>query len=357
MQRATLKAIVLTVSLAWTILAAAQGQVPALDAAGLLPPSRDPADVPSAAGRAAMVPAVPMNDIMRQAIRLFDSGSQSHRFYDLANCLDGLTFGFGNWPQPEIGAFFRALMADRQAGPAFIKRSMEVFTAEPAVWIAFTSKIGSQAAVPTEVAVHDGMERLLVESKLKRALVTNTDGACKPVPPKGTSFYQDDKDWFVPVWSRAGRDPAIVAFQVDFWDKDVLEPAIDNSRAMGLGPNGVFLLAFYQSNPGQVPELRPAVKAQRPPSTLSAGGQQWQWDKPPPHLKIARLDDWHNLLLWQAMCPTPQGDGKFRIRSRNVAYFKQYLAPTFRLPVEKDGVPDDGNSANCDPSRVTLRTN
>jgi hypothetical protein len=339
--------MVLAGFLAWPVLTAAQDAPrPALDSAGLLPPSRDPADVPSAADKLVMVPAVPMSDVMRQAIRLFDSGSKSERFYDLANCLDGLTFGFGNWPQPEIGDFFRALMADQAAGPTFIKRLMEVFTSDQAAWIAFTSQAAIQAPTPTEAVVRDGVDRLLVKSKMKR----DPDGGCEPVPAKkGVAFYQDNKDWFVPVWSRAGRDPAIVAFQVAYWDKDVLKPAITNAKAMGLGPNGVFLLAFYESNPGEVPDLRSAVKAQRPPDTLRAGGRQWQWDKPPPHLNVD-LDTWHNLLLWQAMC-----SGDKRMRSRNVTYFKQYLAPTFRLREETNGVPNQRSRDNCDPSKVTLR--
>jgi hypothetical protein len=118
MLRGTWKAIVVAGFLAWPVLSMAQDAPrPALDSAGLLPPSRDPANVPSAADKSVMVPAVPMDEMMRQAIRLFDAGSDSQRFYDLANCLDGLTFGFGNWPQPEIGSFFHAMMADPVAGP------------------------------------------------------------------------------------------------------------------------------------------------------------------------------------------------------------------------------------------------
>jgi hypothetical protein len=320
-----------------------------------------------------MVPAVPMGDMIRQAIRLFDSGSRSYRFYDLANCLDGLTFGFGNWPQPEIGDFFGTLMADQAAGPTFIKRSMEVFTSDPAAWIALRRRVqeiiqerrthGGEtrdiealdigaAPPPTEAAVRDALDMLLVQSKMKRAWVTNTASGCNPLSPKGVAFYQDNKDWFVPVWSRAGRDPAIVAFQVAYWDRDVLQPAVKNAKAIGLGTNGAFLLAFYESNPGQVPDLRDVLRAQRPPLTLRAGGRQWEWGRPPQHLNVD-LDTWHNLLLWQAMCPV--SDKNFRIRSRNVAYFKQYLAPTFRLPVESNGVPNEHGRANCDPSKVTLR--
>lgn len=357
MLRGTWSAMVVAGFLAWPVLTAAQeGSRPALDSAGLLPTARDPADVPSAADMSVMVPAVPMDDVMRQAIRLFDAGPRSERFYDLANCLDGLTFGFGNWPQPEIGDFFRPLMADQAAAPTFIGRSMEVLTSDTAAWIAFKSQAAIQAPTPTEAAVRDGVDRLLVKSKMIRARVTNTDGGCKPVPAKGVAFYQDNRDWFVPLWSRAGRDPAIVAFQVAYWNKDVLAPAVANAKAMGLGPNGVFLMAFYESNPGQVPALKSAVKAKRPPDALRAGGQDWQWNTPPPHLNVD-LDNWHNLLLWQAMCPSPSGDGRFRIRSRNVAYFKEFLAPTFRLPAERNGVPDDGAPANCDPSKVTLRLN
>jgi hypothetical protein len=220
-------AMIVAIFLNCSALAVPQdAQRPLLDSDGLLPPSRDPADVPSAADQSVTVPAVPMTDLVRQAIRLFDSGSNSH----------GLTFGFGNWPQPEIGEFFGALMVDQTAGPAFIKRMVEVFSSNQAAWAALKNQAAIEESTPIEVGVRRGVEKLLVKSKMKRAPVTNAGAGCKPMVAKGVAFYQDNRTWFVPVWSRAGRDPAIVAFQVAYWDRDVLEPAVKNAKAMGSWP-------------------------------------------------------------------------------------------------------------------------
>jgi hypothetical protein len=217
-----------------------------------------------------------------QCARQFACSTPGHggRFYDLANCLDGLTFGFGNWPQPEIGDFFR----------------MQSFV------------------------------------------------------PKGVAFYQDNKDWLVPVWSRAGREPAIVAFQVAYGIGTFSSPLSRMPRPLVLSQMECSSWHSMSPNPGQVPDLRDV--AQLPPLTLGAGGRQWRWARPPQHLNVD-LDTCHNLLLWQAMCPV--GGRKFKIRSRNAAYFNQYLAPTFQLPVENHGIPDEYHRSNCHPDQVTLR--
>ena len=80
--------------MAWRSVA--QDAVPRRSA-GLLLLSLDPAnvcpmDAPEATGKIHARACGPMTDTMRLAIHLFD-GSVSERYYNLANCLDGLTFG------------------------------------------------------------------------------------------------------------------------------------------------------------------------------------------------------------------------------------------------------------------------
>lgn len=77
------------------------------------------------------MPSVPMTSETCAAIRLFDASAESERHYDLVNCLDGLTFGFGNWPQGELGELFRKLSEDPNAEKALVARFVEVFKANP----------------------------------------------------------------------------------------------------------------------------------------------------------------------------------------------------------------------------------
>jgi hypothetical protein len=94
-----------------------------LDQNGLLPPKHNPASVPPknnprTTDEKELVPSVPMTSETCAAIRLFDASAESERHYDLVNCLDGLTFGFGNWPQGELGEFFQELDQDSDAEKA-----------------------------------------------------------------------------------------------------------------------------------------------------------------------------------------------------------------------------------------------
>ncbi|GJD63494.1 hypothetical protein [Methylobacterium frigidaeris] len=336
---------------------------PWLDGSGLLPPRHNPARVPPATAPgttddAAMVPAVPLAALTQEAILLFDAGSQSNRHYDLVTCLDGLTFGFGNWPQAEIGAFFSALMMDAAAKAAVIRRFAEAFEADPAAWAAFRRSASLTQSGATQDAVETGIMRLLVSAPKKNSPVrANTDGTCRAQAPVSGAFYQTHRAWLLPAVRRAFRDPDVVAFQVRYWEQDVITPAIKHQQLLGLPADGILLMAFYESNPGQVPTLQAALKKKHAPQTLRAGGQSWQWNAPPSHLGSVTIEDWHKLLVWQAMCPS--STNKFRIRSRNIAYFSKYLSHQFILPRERKSnqttVPDAGSPENCNPSLVKMR--
>jgi hypothetical protein len=335
-----------------------------LDSNGLLPPKHNPASVPpadnpSATASADMAPAVAMPGQTCEAIRLFDATLQSERYYDLVNCLDGLTFGFGNWPQAELGAFFTALGKDSKAEAALVERFLEVFKTNPAAWAAFKQDAKLTASSAEAAVVQSGINALLKSSKLKnvRGLKNKqSDGTCASKPAHGKSFYFDHADWLVPALEYAFRDPAIVAFQVRYWEEDIMQPAAVNAKALGLPKDGVFLMAFYESNPGQVKSLQKAVKDQQPPKKLPAGERDWKWDGSdmPAALSGISLDQWHLLLVWQAMCPVKSDH--FRIRNRNIAFFSGYLAKTFKLPEEtKPTIANAKKPENCNPAKVTLR--
>jgi hypothetical protein len=339
------------------------GASPALDQNGLLPPKHNPASVPPAdkpntTDPMKLVPSVPMTSETCAAIRLFDASAESERHYDLVNCLDGLTFGFGNWPQGELGKFFQELNKDSNAEKALVARFVEVFKANPDAWSFFKKDAGLGDTVDSGT-VRTGIKNLLASAKIKNAKGLKnrfSDGACEMRPENGKSFYFDHAKWLVPTLQYAFRDPAVVAFQVNHWETDVLSKAKDHAELLGLPKEGVFLMAFYESNPGQVPSLKTAISDKKPPETLRAGGRNWKWDGSdrPSALAGITLDRWHTLLIWQAMCPAP-GE-KFRIRNRNLKFFSEYLAADFRVPAEtQPRMPRANYPKNCDPAQVKLR--
>lgn len=319
---------------------------PWLDQDGLLPPKHNPASVPPAdkpgtTSPTELVPAVRMSGETCTAIRLFDASTQSERHYDLVNCLDGLTFGFGNWPQNELGEFFERLGKDPDAEPALVVRFLEVFKAQPDAWDSFRRDARLGGAEADIAIVNKGIEHLLASARIKNARGLknrSSDGACAEFPEKGKSFYFDHAKWLVPTLQHAFRDPAVVVFQVRYWETDVLSNARNYADILGLPNEGLFLMAFYESNPGQVPSLRNAISQKKPPETLRAGGRNWKWDGSdrPPALAGITLDRWHTLLIWQAMCSAP--NEKFRIRNRNLKFFSEYLAKDFMVPKETNQV-------------------
>ena len=293
------------------------------------------------------------------AIRLFDASAESERHYDLVNCLDGLTFGFGNWPQGELGEFFQELNKDPDAEKALVARFVEVFKANPTAWSSFRRDAGLANTVDA-ATVRTGIKNLLASARMDnvRGLRNrSSDGTCVGHPANGKSFYFDHAKWLVPTLEYAFRDPAVVTFQVSYWETDVLSKAKSYAEALGLPKEGTFLIAFYESNPGAVPRLlRDAINEKKPPETLHAGGQNWKWDGTdrPSALAGTPLDRWHTLLLWQAMCPASSGN--FRIRNRNLKFFSEYLATDFKVPTEtQTGKPSANDPKNCDPARVKLR--
>jgi hypothetical protein len=356
---------------------AGQGATPWLDADGLLPPCHNPASVPPAdkpqpKDHEDLKPAVPMSEQMCTAIRLFDVEKSSERNYDLVNCLDGLTFGFGNWPQSKLGTFFKKLVKDPKAESALVVRFLEVFKAQPDAWNSFRkfAQLGNVQAdavtIQTVIKKIGTPDKLKDKSKNKynknvKGLKNNPNGTCKlkSALAPGTSFYFDHAKWLVPALQRAFRDPAVVAFQVRYWEEDALKDAKRYAKNLGLPEEGVFLMAFYKSNRGQLPSLQPAIEAKnkKPPKTLHAGGKDWKWDgsNRPSALAGISIDRWHTLLIWQAMCQARSDQGKGP-RNRNLKFFEEYLFPDFMAPIATEsGKPSaEKHPENCDPEQIKL---
>jgi hypothetical protein len=323
-------------------------KAPALDAEGLLPPDHDPRSVPANDG-SGNVPAVPISDRTNKAIQLFDSGSKSERHYDLVNCLDGITFGFANHPQASLPGFFRDLRKDADANEALVRRFVEVFQASKDAWSAFAKKAGLSASDLSADAVGRGIDKVIANVSLENWKPAGSNCSPPPTsgPAPGQSFYYDNYTWFHPAARRAFRDPAVVAFQVRRWEKRYLDPAARDAKAMGFeGDPGVFLMAFIWSNPGEV-SVGHLQNSKAPPAMLRAGGKDWSWNTPPAALSKVSKERWRQLLLWQAICRGEKGE---RMRSRTIAFYKEYLADQFVLPSKQ--IED---AANCDPEKITLR--
>lgn len=90
---------------------------------------------------------------------------------------------------------------------------------------------------------------------------------------------------------------------------------------------------------------------------MKAGGVSWKWDTPPKNVGNPKIEQWHSLLLWQAMCPVKADS--FRIRNRNIAYFEKFLSADFKLPQEtvREGKfhPKANSRENCNPGTVRPR--
>ncbi|TAY14027.1 hypothetical protein [Rhizobium leguminosarum] len=331
---------------------------PGTDANGLLPAGHNPAAVPAADDAKNMVPAVEMSHETREAILLFDAAAESDREYDLINCLDGMTFGFGNWPQAEAKQFFNGLLSDLGVASAFTNRAGELLEADSQAKAAFVRSAKLPTSSISRPAITKALSEMLAEKQRPNIKVTpNGRGGCQPLPKAGASIYQDYKEWLRPVFQRAFRDPAIVSYQVRYWEDDVLSPAREKAKRLGVAAPVTYLLAFYQSNPGQAPEITRLLKTGKPPREVTVAGASWKWDTPPKNIANSTPEQWHSLLLWQAMCPAKKVH--FRIRNRNIAYFEKFLSADFKLPDEaiKQGkfYPKASSARNCDPRAVRPR--
>jgi hypothetical protein len=66
------------------------------DACDLQPADRNPKDI-----------GIPMSPAARAVNDTFTFGPASERFYDHVETLDGITLGFGHWPQEEVEGLFK----------------------------------------------------------------------------------------------------------------------------------------------------------------------------------------------------------------------------------------------------------
>lgn len=328
--------------------------VPA-SAGELLPPNQSPVD-PAAAKLLALDP------LTKKAIAMFNASESSNRHYDLVECLDGLTFGFGNEPQSNLRDVMTHLSTESGGATfkIFAARMTEGFAADAAAWAAFVKVAGIPATDRSETAVAAGLRRTLLDrtfmAPYAKAFPVHQVSQDRCIPkgaaPGIRSFYDDHHAWFASPARLALRDLDLVDFQVRDWRRRYLDRGVAAATKLGIsGDPGSILLTFVMSNPGQVPRpARDALVAGRPPATLDIAGRAWRWDgtdRPAP-LARAPLDRWQMLLVWQVMC-----SGRDRIRNRNIAFFGEYLTDTFVLPAMHGRTPRDYPDLNCNPATVT----
>jgi hypothetical protein len=327
----------------------------AATAGELLPPSRSPVDPPTAT-------ALKLDDLTRHAIALFDAGPKSNRNYDLVECLDGLTFGFANMPQSNLYGFMSRMASDRDGATLhiFASRMAEQFRSDDAAWAAFVARAKEPAGERSEAVVLDGLRHTLLDRDFMRPYARRFNNHmessthCTPDnPPAGTrSFFDDHDAWFRPAGSFALRDSEVVDFQVRDWRKEYLDKGIKAAQELGVpGDAGSILLTFVMSNPGEVNKpARDYLVGGKAPEAFTIAHRDWRWDGTNRPLKLAKtsLESWHLLLVWQVMC-----DGRPRIRNRNIAFFRDFLASHFVLPTMTGQLPRDAPKTNCNPQLVS----
>lgn len=189
-----------------------------------------------------------------------------------------------------MGEFFETVGKDRNAEPALVARFLEVFKAQPDAWASFRRDAKLEDGVPNSATVKNGIGHLLASARIKNAkgLRNSSDGACEVRPERGKSFYFDHAKWLVPTLQYAFRDPTVVAFQVRYWEDDVLSNARNHTKTLGLPKEGLFLMAFYESNPGQVPALKTAISQKMAARNFTRGRPELEMGLVPTGLRLWR---------------------------------------------------------------------
>jgi hypothetical protein len=167
------------------------------------------------------------------------------RFYDLVSPTDGMTLGFGNWPQQEVEAFFEdmARINDGRAMTALIG-CLSDFFARPQntnSWLALEKVAGLGSSEPTPNAVRDTLKKILLRSTWMKRYNTHCQVNCRAGEP---DLYKEQRTWFVPAMHYALRDRDVIAWQMNYWDRTVVARAAKFAAAAGMGDDEAAIVAF-----------------------------------------------------------------------------------------------------------------
>ncbi|MFN3656284.1 MAG: hypothetical protein ACK4UO_03380 [Pseudolabrys sp.] len=339
------------VSRTWTVLTAfglsmAAGPVLACD---LQPKDRNPASVSG----------VEFTRLARAVNDNFNSGARSARNYDLVDPLDGMTLGFGNWPQQEVAGFF-ADMKSSNGGKAFITFTdclHEFFaqTDNADIWGRAQAVARVSPGPATRDAVAAVLEKTLFNSAFMARYRKHCSEVCKPGEP---DLYHEHEAWLKPALRHGLRDRTVIAWQVDFWTRTIVGAAVEMASTVGLKDDeaGVVAAAAYRSSAPAW--FKPVAMAARS-GTLTFRNFTWNWNAPPAGAgrDAEGLKSWRRFILWQHYAARVWiGQGKRRVRDRSRKFFADFLAAHWLLPARRaDGSPDWNSISNLDPALVRPR--
>jgi len=232
--------------------------------------------------------------IIAKMITVFDATRSSKRHYDHVNKLDGITFGMGHWHTSRILKFFNDLHAHKEAREALNRRMAEFFSMPGNEDMrADFLKAGGETELTTATA---------------QAVIAKTFRN-----PKWMSKWSKRRSLYQLPWVRNSfkyflRDSSIVAWQIDFWRRDVVGKGIDfalKSNALTFQAVASFT-SIASSAPGWGSSL---VRQVLKDGKVSTGGKTWYWNKS--SLTGDSLQEWRAVVVWQYYCRK-----KNKIRSR-----------------------------------------
>jgi len=260
------------------------------DACDVQPADRNPNDI-----------GIPMSPAARAVNDTFTFGPASERFYDYVEPLDGITLGFGNWPQQEVEGLFRD-MSTANGGKAF-----EAFAGCAASFFAQQNHAEAWRAARMAARVgpldptRDNVTTVLRQTLLSRSFMARYKGHCKKTCRRGEpDLYHEHKTWLVPALKYALRDRDVIVWQVDFWTRTIVDRANELAEKVGLKDDEAAMVAAAAYRSSAPAEFNDVIRASRT-GTLSFRGRTWKWDDPPTGARrdAEGLKRWQRLILWQ----------------------------------------------------------
>jgi hypothetical protein len=316
------------------------------------PANKNPKDVPglSFSPRAA-------------AANLIISADQD-RNYDLVDTVDGLTFGFGNWPQQQAETLF-ADMAATNGGEALaaLENCLSAFFSMPehqASWKQLELKAGTPAGEPTPQAVNAALGQTLLSSTWMRRYKQHCQINCKPGEP---DFYQEQNDWFPESMRFALANRQVIQWQVDYWDRTIVADGAKMAADANMRDDEAAIVgftAYASSSPGWANDIIASAKSG---GRLTFGSYVWDWNKPPHDAPVdpAGLTRWRHAIIWQFYVEHTRREqlkrrSTWNFRGRSIAYYNTYLKAFWVLPARdtKDN-PIWNSEKNLDPALLKPR--
>lgn len=335
----------------WTVLMAfalSVGAAPVL-ACDLQPKDQNPASISG----------IDFTPLARAVNDNFRSGSSSERNYDLVDPLDGMTLGFGNWPQQEVEDFFADMKSSNggKALVAFTDCLNEFFAPKDNadIWRRAQTAARMTPGPVTRDNVAAVVDNTLLSSAFLARYRKHCSEVCRPGEP---DLFHEHQAWLNPALRYALRDRAVIAWQVDFWTRTIVGSANEMAGTVGLKDDeaAVVAAAAYRSS---APAWFKPVATAAQTGSLTFGGYQWNWNAPPAGASrdAEGLKSWRRFILWQHYAARVWiGQGKHRVRDRSRKFFADYLAAHWLLPARRpDGSPDWTNMSNLNPAHVKPR--